>query len=805
MTFACENLYLRKIFLQGGRLMSKIRKILSIIIVAIFFVVGLSACNEKAKDLTYEGIKLADGAVGAKYNASVSLAKGEGTPTIIYELKDGETLPSGLSLKNGAITGTPTTVCSSQSFVVIAKAPGFNDKEATFSITIGKGTISYSSFELPQAIVGVEYSETVAKATAIAGIVITYELKTGSTLPAGLEFNNGIISGIPTTETNGEVSFTVVAKAGDSFNEAEVEFQIVIIENKIAYVTSELVKGTVGINYSETVASATADEGAIITYKLKAGESLPAGLIFNNGLITGIPIEAANNKSFVVVASAEGYRDVEQTFNITIDLGTIVYEGETYSGTVGQALNINLKTATVIGNGTPEIAYNIKSGTLPAGLTFDNGLITGTPTTKTEEPATLILTISANGYQSVDAEIIIAIGADNEITYLGSSLSATVGIEYNRSVATANAGSSTPSITYEIKTGTLPQGLIFDNGTIKGTPEIAVVSSSIVITASVEGFESKDATFTIKVEEGSINYTGTTLASGISGTEYNESVSTASAEGTITPIFGYSLKQGSTLPTGLNLSSSGQISGTPTVEVNNHTFIIVVSAENFKSTEATFTITIEAVELNSFIFEVAVADLSRFNGGSMYYGGEHTGPSVIERTGPEGSFVTEGHSTPYFLQGTHNSPDQTITWMINSDVATTAVLKMSLGIEIPGTFNMNSDSSGGGHIIKFNNVELTYGDITLSRTSLDHPIHFNVWTIATVDLIAGVNEITFTTGMNEWLINFDERYTEVGGPAIEFILFETSANLSWAEGYPKVTNLETNFPFDEWVDPNTQS
>ena len=108
--------------------------------------------------------------------------------------------------------------------------------------------------------------------------------------------------------------------------------------------------------------------------------------------------------------------------------------------------------------------------------------------------------------------------------------------------------------------------------------EIAVDSSSMLLLQALKGLNQKMLHLLLKLKKGSINYR-TTLASGISGTEYNESVSTASAEGTITPIFGYSLKQGSTLPTGLNLSSSGQISGTPTVEVNNHTFIIVVSTK----------------------------------------------------------------------------------------------------------------------------------------------------------------------------------------------------------------------------------
>lgn len=784
--------------------MKKLIKMVSITICIVLFTSILIACGPEKKDLTYDGTTLTSGTFGVAYTANVATAKGDGTPAVTYVLKQAGSLPAGLVFNNGSITGTPTAVTGGAvSFTVVAKADGFNDTEAEFSITIVKAGITYSSSALANATVGVAYSGSVAKATAVDGAAITYELKQGSSLPAGLSFNNGAISGTPTHPTTSAVAFTVTAKVNNNYNEAEAQFSIEVGEGCIDYLASELTSGSVGVAYFASVA--TAASPAAVTYSLKEEGSLPVGLAFNNGAISGTPTEAVTAKSFVVVASANGYADAEEIFSITIASGTINYEIDNLAGTVGDAFNKNLKTAVAVGTLTPVIDYTLKSGTLPAGLSFNNGIISGTPTQKTDQPVVIVVTARAAGYTPKDAEFSIEIGNEGELVYTGGTLSTTVGITYNRSIATAAAGGSDPIITYTLKSGALPAGLSFNNGQISGTPTTVTASATFVVTASAANFDSKDAAFTISVAAGTIVYMGSALDEGTTTVAYTASVATALAQGSITPSFTYTLKAGSTLPAGLDLSTAGQITGTPTAGVSNHSFMVIVSAANFTSAEATFTITITESQTDSFIFEVAVADLSRFKGGSMYYGGEHTGPSVIERTGiGNNEWDTKGHFTPYFLQGTHNSPGQTITWMINASMATTATLKMSLAIEIPGTFNMNSNSSGGGQIIKVNDEVLTYGGIVLSRPSLDSPMQFNLWTIATVDLKAGLNVITYTTGMNEWLINFDDAYTEVGGPAIECLVFETTAILTWAAGYPKTGNLDTNFPFDVWSDPNNK-
>ncbi len=298
-------------------------------------------------------------------------------------------------------------------------------------------------------------------------------------------------------------------------------------------------------------------------------------------------------------------------------------------------------------------------------------------------------------------------------------------------------------------------------------------------------------------KEKELQYTGTVLAAGTVGEAYAPVlIATATGEGS--PVISYALKSGSNLPAGLTLSD-GRISGTPAAAAAAAEFVVVASAAGYKNAEASFTITInEPVEkINSF---AAVAtDLDGFVGGGIFYGGYFDGPTVIEKTGTgEAAYATAGTTgqiAGYFLQGTHRTPPEpekrTITWIIHSDAAVTATLKISLGMEIVGTFSMSSGTGGGGHIFKVNDTPLVYGGITLSRASFDVPINFQLYTIGEIQLKAGDNIITLTLGVNDWVSD-----GVPGGPALDSIVIDTSATLGWGAGLPKWDNILYKFPND---------
>ncbi|HAA34521.1 MAG TPA: hypothetical protein DCD97_04335 [Firmicutes bacterium] len=138
----------------------------------------------------------------------------------------------------------------------------------------------------------------------------------------------------------------------------------------------------------------------------------------------------------------------------------------------------------------------------------------------------------------------------------------------------------------------LPSGLtLSSSGTISGTPTCARGDYSATIRVTDYYGRTKSRTFTITVYEAgetplSIT-TGATLSRGRKGSSYSV---TLRATGGTTP-YRWSLAGGSSLPSGLTLSSSGTISGTP-ASAGTFTFTARVTDARYARQEKEFSLTI---------------------------------------------------------------------------------------------------------------------------------------------------------------------------------------------------------------------
>ncbi|MBO5328721.1 MAG: putative Ig domain-containing protein, partial [Clostridia bacterium] len=194
-------------------------------------------------------------------------------------------------------------------------------------------------------------------------------------------------------------------------------------------------------------------------------------------------------------------------------------------------------------------------------------------------------------------------------TFTGGILNtAVVGITYSTSVANATVSDvlfpdvADSAITYSVTEGTkLPAGLTLSaDGTLSGIPTEEVNNFKISIDATYAGY-SKTAIFTLSIASGNgaIVYEAQTELGTIEiNKETNLSVAGASVfkpdleEGEILPTVTYSLKSGSALPEGLQLSSNGKITGTPTKQCTNYQFTVQANAEDYRSEDLTFTLSI---------------------------------------------------------------------------------------------------------------------------------------------------------------------------------------------------------------------
>lgn len=300
--------------------LGKWREIMSItkkigaILAAGLLLAGLTACGG-GDSLQFEGRALASGSVGTAYSDTVS-ANAEG---IYYELDYDDSLPLGLYLaEDGAITGTPEEA-GDFTFTIFATDPKDNYQEAEFSIHIEKGSLSYTGNALQDGTTGEPYVQSVG--TAAGAEDVSYALKAGSALPAGLSLaEDGQISGVP--EAAGSAEFTVVASA-NGCDPAEASFTLNIAEGSaeaagptdLGYIVFEgwtLPDGQVGEAYSESVRRAYGVPDISYEIKYIGGIGFPKGISFNElGVIAGTPGDSTSGvMRFNIIASAEGCEPV---------------------------------------------------------------------------------------------------------------------------------------------------------------------------------------------------------------------------------------------------------------------------------------------------------------------------------------------------------------------------------------------------------------------------------------------------------------------------------------------------------------
>lgn len=108
-----------------------------------------------------------------------------------------------------------------------------------------------------------------------------------------------------------------------------------------------------------------------ITLSLTSGR-LPKGLTFSGKKLSGTPRETGNFNFTITARNSTG--STEQDFTLNVNVAAPKISGLLKNGIVGQSYRSALKAS-----GTTPINWNL-NGVLPRGITFSDGVFSGTPT-----------------------------------------------------------------------------------------------------------------------------------------------------------------------------------------------------------------------------------------------------------------------------------------------------------------------------------------------------------------------------------------------------------------------------------------
>ena len=364
--------------------------------------------------------------------------------------------------------------------------------------------------------------------------------------------SSGRLSGTPTQA--GAFTFTFTAQGTPSSNcNGSQSFSSTVTVNPAITLSpaSPLPNGTVGNPYNQAI-GASGGSGSFTSFAV-ADSSLPPGLTLSNaGLLSGTPTTAGNFGFFIAATDTNGAVGIK-SYSMQVVLPTLILSPASLpTGTVG---NPYIQSITASG-GSGTITFALTSGSLPSNITLSpSGELRGVPTTAGTSNFTVTATSSTESTGSRAYTIVI--GAT--IVLSPASLpGGTAGTPYPQTSLTATGG--TGSFTFAVTNGVLPGGLFLSpSGVLSGTPTTGGTYAFTATATDSTGATGSRA-YTIVIGA-TIVVSPASLPGGTVGVAYPQtSVSATGGTGS----FAFAVTSGA-LPGGLILSSTGLLTGAPTI------------------------------------------------------------------------------------------------------------------------------------------------------------------------------------------------------------------------------------------------
>ena len=469
-------------------------------------------------------------------------------------------LPAGMSISPaGVLGGTPLVSGSvTPTFSVTDSGSGATGS-ATIPLTINSPPTITDSSPLPSGIVADLYNYQFGSVSVfpVSGGTPPYSWSTPNTLPPLLTLSSsGLLSGTPTQP--GLFSFAI--QVLDNAGAASSRTFGIVMGTKPVQVTklNNPPTSTVGVPYPPPPPAAqppyfqaTHGTGA---YAWTAS-GLPPGLGITppaSGAKAGISGTPTASGTFPASVTATDPLNESDTasFTLTINPAPAINTSPLPACTVGQLCS---RTLSVTG-GTPGFIWTLVGGAVPGGMSFSNtGVISGTPTTA----GTATFTVKATDSVTASDTQPLSLTVNPAIVISPATLPPTTsGISYSQTL-TVTGGTGIVTLTI---TG-LPNWLSFTGTALSGTAPVVTVPTPYPFSVKATDANSASTTnaYSLVVNPLPSITTATPLPPWTVNQPYSQTITASGGTGTL--VFA---DNGSTLPTGLTISSTGVLSGTPT-------------------------------------------------------------------------------------------------------------------------------------------------------------------------------------------------------------------------------------------------
>lgn len=393
-----------------------------------------------------------------------------GTPS--HELTTGE-LPEGLAINKatGTISGTPTKIGSAADIsVTVTDESGESATSLPFDIEVldrADVVVSAKSIEVERIV----DNNVLAATSANTFDGVSYELVEG-TLPEGLSFeDDGFISGSTEDPAATYDGFVVKATDGEGYSAVSEPFSISVVAPKnlapLAENGTNDAKGqwTAGISFSLPLPRPSNAYGTV-SYSLSG---LPQGVVVRDDTIEGRIADVGTYPFQMTLTDAAG-RTLTGTYTLTIiEPMTAVLDG------TGKRLGEDADTSyfdiprgadAVISpkftNAILPVTYEF-AGTLPDGLAYADGAVTGKAITELQAGTFVLKAIDAVGTKvELPAELKVMQRLPIELSYDIADPAGYVGKDM--SPLKPSVSNFIGAYTFKL-TGTPPEGVKFDENT----------------------------------------------------------------------------------------------------------------------------------------------------------------------------------------------------------------------------------------------------------------------------------------------------------------------------------------------------